>query len=150
ITREPSASRADLLMCAAFVALGATGLGLSLSLTGRPSVFPRIAFGATFGLSLLQLAVSGRRFVSGRAAARSPAQRGAHSIRIAWFVFFVANAWLFGLVIGTAVSAFVYLRWDAKESWGTTLAMTAILVALTWVLVVQLLQLSDRGLLAGG
>ena len=61
------------------------------------------------------------------------------------FVFFVANAWLLGLVIGTAVSALVYLRLDAKESWRTTLVMTTGLVGLTWVLVVQLLQLSDHG-----
>jgi hypothetical protein len=32
-----------------------------------------------------------------------------------------------------------------EESWRTTFAMTTILVGLTWVLVVQLLQLSDHG-----
>jgi hypothetical protein len=132
-------------MSACFAVVGAVGLGLSLSLTGRPSVLPRIAFGATFGLSLLQLALSSRRFGSGQPALRPPARGRVHLIRIAWFMFFVANAWLLGLVIGTAVSAFVYLRWDARESWRTTLAMTTGLVALTWVLVVQLLQLSDHG-----
>ncbi len=145
IEREASASRADVVMSACFAVVGAVGLALSLLLTGRPSVFPRIAFGATFGLSLLQLALSWRKVASGQAARRPPARGGTHLIRIAWFVLFVANAWLFGLVIGTAASALVYLRWDAKESWRTTLAMTTILAGLTWVLVVQLLQLSDRG-----
>lgn len=145
IAREASASRADLLMSACFALVGAVGLGLSLSLTGRPSVFPRIAFGATFGLSLLQLALSWRKVSSGQPAQRPPARGGAHLIRVAWFVVFVATAWIFGLVIGAAVSALVYLRWDAKESWRTTIAMTTVLAALTWVLVVQLLQLSDHG-----
>ena len=145
IARDASASRADVVMSACFAAVGAAGLALSLSLSGRPSVFPRIAFGATFGLSLLQLALSWRKLASGQPARRPPARDGTQLIRIGWFVFFVANAWLFGLVIGTAVSALVYLRWDAKESWRTTLAMTTVLVALTWVLVVQLLQLSDYG-----
>lgn len=145
IAREASASRADVLMSACFAAVGAAGLVLSLSLTGRPSMFPRIAFGATLGLSLLQLALSWRKVASGHPARRPAAQGGKHLIRIAWFVFFVANAWLFGLVIGTAASALVYLRLDAKESWRTTLVMTTALVGLTWVLVVQLLQLSDHG-----
>ena len=144
IARGASASRADVLMSACFAGVGAAGLALSLSLTGRPSMFPRIAFGATFGLSLLQLAISWRKVASGHPA-RRPAEGDKHLIRIGWFVFFVANAWLFGLVIGTAVSALVYLRLDAKESWRTTLVMTTALVGLTWVLVVQLLQLSDHG-----
>ena len=145
IEREASASRADVVMSGCFAAVGAAGLALSLLLTGRPSVFPRIAFGATFALSLLQLALSWRRLATGEPARRSRARDHTQLIRIAWFVFFVANAWMFGLVIGTAASALVYLRWDAKQSWRTTLAMTTILVGLTWVLVVQLLQLSDRG-----
>ena len=78
-------------------------------------------------------------------ARHSLAAGGKHLIRIGWFAFFVANAWLFGLVIGTAASVLVYLRLDAKESWRTTLALTTVLAGLTWVLVVQLLQLSDRG-----
>ena len=145
IAREPSASNADVVMSSFFAVIGAAGLGLSLSLTGRPSVFPRIAFGATFALSLLQLALSLHRVATDPPAPRSQVSGGKHLVRIAWFVFFVANAWLFGLVIGTAVSALVYLRWDARESWRMTLAMTTGLVALTWVLVVQLLQLSDHG-----
>jgi TctA family transporter len=145
IAREAFLARADVLMSACFAAVGAAGLALSLSLTGRPGVFPRIAFGATFGLAALQLALSWREVASGQPARRSPARGGKDLIRIAWFVFFVANAWLFGLVVGTAVSALVYLRSDAKESWRATLAMTAALVGLTWVLAVQLLQLSDHG-----
>ena len=145
IARASSASRADVLMSAGFAATGAAGLAISLSLTGRPSVFPRIAFGATLGLALLQLVLSWRKVASGDPAQRPPAQDHKHLIRIFWFGFFVANAWLFGLVIGTAVSALVYLRLDAKESWRTTLVMTTALVGLTWVLVVQLLQLSDHG-----
>jgi TctA family transporter len=145
IAREASASRADVVMSACFAAAGAAGLALSLSLTGRASVFPRIAFGATLGLAVLQLVLSWRKVGSGPPAPRLLAERGKHLVRIAWFVFFVVNAWLFGLVIGTAASALVYLRADAKESWRTTLAMTTILVGLTWVLVVQLLQLSDHG-----
>ncbi|HKW02416.1 MAG TPA: tripartite tricarboxylate transporter permease [Vicinamibacterales bacterium] len=143
VAREAAASRADILMSACFALVGAAGLGLSLSLTGRAAVFPRIAFGATFVLALLQLALSWRRFVSGQTSL--PAVRGEHLVRIAWFVFFVANGWIFGLAVGTAISAFVYLRGDAKESWRTTIAMTTVLAAVTWVLVVQLLQLSDRG-----
>jgi len=145
IAREASAWRADVLMSACFAAAATAGLVLSLSLTGRPSVFPRIAFGAMFGLSLLQLALSWRKVATAEAERRPPARGGTHLIRIAWFALFVANAWLFGLVIGTAASALVYLRWDAKESWRTTFVMTTILVGMTWVLVVQLLQLSDRG-----
>lgn len=145
IAREAVASPADVLMSACFAVAGMAGLVLSLQLAGRAAVFPRIAFGATFGVALLQLFLSWRKLASGQPATRPPV-RGEHLIRIAWFAFFVANAWLFGLVIGTAVSALVYLRWDAKESWRTTIAMTTVLVALTWVLVVQLLQLSDRGL----
>ena len=68
--RATSALRADVLMSACFAAAGAAGLALSLSLTGRPSVFPRIAFGATFGLALLQLALSWRK-----ARSDQPAQR---------------------------------------------------------------------------
>jgi putative tricarboxylic transport membrane protein len=145
IAREVPASRADFLMCGCFVAIGLAGLALSVPLTGRAAVFPRIAFGATLGLSVLQLALTARSVVSGHTELRPQAHDGAHLIRVAWFVFFVANAWLFGLVIGTAVSVLVYLRWDAKESWRTTLAMSVVLAALTWVLVVQLLQLSDHG-----
>src|SRR5262249_39792483 len=115
IAREASVSRLDFLMCVCLVVLGAAGVGLSLSLTGRAGVFRRIAFGATLGLALLQLVVSGRRVFSGQTF-RPQAGRGAHLIRLAWFMFFIANAWLFGLVIGTAVSAVAYLRWDAKES----------------------------------
>ena len=145
IARVSSASRADVVLSACFAAAGAAGLALSLSLSGRASVFPRIAFGATLFLSLLQLALSWRKVSSGQPARRPPAQGSKHLIRIAWFVFFVANAWLFGLVLGTAASALVYLRADAKESWRMTLAMTTGLVGLTWLLVVQLLQLSDHG-----
>jgi len=131
-------------MSACFAAVAAAGLVLSLMLTGRPSVFPRIAFAATLGLALLQLALSWRKVASGQPV--PPAQTGKHFIRMGWFVFFVANAWLLGLVAGTAVSALVYLRFDAKESWRTTAAMTTALVGLTWVLVVHLLQLSGHGL----
>ena len=148
VARTPSASRADLLMCLCVLVLGAAGLALSQSLSGRASVFPKIAFGALFGLALLQLVVSGRTFPSARAALQSR-EPSAHLIRITWFVIFVANAWFFGLVVGTALSAFVYLRVSAKESWRTTFAMMAGLAVLTWVLVVQLLQLSDYGALIG-
>ena len=132
-------------MSACFAAVGVAGLVLSLSLTGRPSVFPRIAFGATLGLSLLQLVLSWRKAALIQPARQSLAEGSKHLIRLGWFVFFVANAWLFGLVIGTAVSALVYVRLDAKESWRTTAALTTVLAGLTWVLVVQLLQISDRG-----
>jgi TctA family transporter len=145
IAFKASGSRADILLTGFFVAMGAAGLGLSLSLNGRPSVFPRIAFAATFGLALLQLALSWRKVASAQPAPQAPVDRGKHLVRIAWFVFFVASAWLFGLVIGTATSAVVYLRWDAKESWRTTVAITTVLVALTWLLVAQLLQLSGHG-----
>ena len=76
IAREASASRADVVMSACFAAVGAAGLALSLSLTGRPSVFPRIAFGATFGLALLQLALSWRKVASGQSARQPPARGG--------------------------------------------------------------------------
>jgi hypothetical protein len=144
MARESSTARADAVMSACFAAAAAAGLALSLMLTGRPSVFPRIAFGATLGLSLLQLVRSWRMIASGRPV-RPPGRGSKHLIRIAWFMFFVANAWLLGLVIGTAVSTLVYLRFDAKESWRTTFAMTTVLVGLTWVLVVQLLQVSGHG-----
>jgi len=143
--REGSTSRADVLMSASFAAAGAAGLALSLLLTGRPGVFPRIAFGATFALSLVQLVLSWRKVVSGQPVRRPSERGGKHLIRIAWFLFFVANAWLLGLVLGTAISALVYLRLDAKESWRTTLAMTTGLVGLTWLLVIQLLHLSGHG-----
>jgi putative tricarboxylic transport membrane protein len=139
-------SSADILMSAGFAVVSVAGLAMSLTLTGRARVFPEIAFGAAFGLALLQLALSWRRMPGGGAAQR-PTARGPHLVRLAWFVFFVANAWLLGLVIGITASAFVYLRWDAKESWRTTLGMTALLAAVTWVLVVVLLQLSDSGAL---
>jgi hypothetical protein len=145
IARVASTEGADVVLSACFVAAGAAGLALSLSLTGRPSVFPRIAFGATLGLSLLQLALSWRKVASGQPARRPPAQGGKHLIRTGWFLLFVANAWLFGLVLGTAASTLVYLRLDAKESWRTTFAMTTVLVGLTWLLVVHLLQLSGHG-----
>jgi len=145
MTHKASAPRADALMSICFAVVGVAGLALSLSLTGRASAFPRIAFGATLGLSLLQLARSWRKVGSVRSAPRPPSRPVEHLIRLAWFVFFVANTWLFGLVIGIAGSAFVYLRWDARESWQAALTMTAVLCALTWVLVVQLLHLSDHG-----
>ena len=145
ITHKASAPRADALMSICFAVVGVAGLALSLSLTGRASAFPRIAFGATLGLSLLQLARSWRKVGSVRSVPRPPSRPVEHLIRLAWFVFFVANTWLFGLVIGIAGSAFVYLRWDARESWQAALTMTAVLCALTWVLVVQLLHLSDHG-----
>lgn len=145
IAREASASRADVMMSACFAAAGAAGLALSLSLTGRASVFPRIAFGATLGLAVLQLALSWRKVASGQPVQLPPTRGRTHLIRIGWFVFFVANAWLFGLVLGTAASALVYLRFDAKESWRMTFAMTAALTGVTWLLVVQLLQLSGHG-----
>lgn len=145
MTHKASPARADVLMSMCFAVVGIAGLGLSLSLTGRASVFPRIAFGATLGLALLQLARSWRKAASVRSAPRPPSRAVEHLIRLAWFVFFVANTWLFGLVIGIPGSALVYLRWDAKESWQVALTMTAVLCALTWVLVVQLLHLSDHG-----
>ena len=110
IEREASASRADVVMSACFAAVGAAGLALSLLLTGRPSVFPRIAFGATFACHFCSSLCRGARLATGQPARRSPARDHTHLIRIAWFVFFVANAWMFGLVIGTAASALVYLR----------------------------------------
>jgi TctA family transporter len=143
--RESSSSRADVVVSACFAAIGAAGLAFSLTLTGRPSVFPRIAFSATLGLSLLQLVLSWRKVASGQPARRASMPVGTHLIRFAWFVFFVVNAWLFGLVIGVAASALVYLRSEAKESWRRTLAITAVLVGLTWLLVVQLLQMTDQG-----
>ena len=146
IAREPSASRADVVMSACFAAAGAAGLALSLMLTGRPSVFPRIAFGATLGLALLQLGLSWRKARSGQRVRLETARDAKHYIRMGWFVFFIANAWLLGLVVGTAASALVYLRFDARETWRTTVAMTALLVGLTWVLVVQVLQLSGHAL----
>jgi hypothetical protein len=142
--RDPA--RADLVLCAFFIALSLAGLGLSLSLTGRASFFPRVAFGLTLGLSLLQLSLSYRR---GAFARRLPhgRNRADDIARIVWLATFVANAWFFGLVIGITASTFIYLRWDARESWRTTFAMSATLGGLTWALVVHVLQLSDRGLL---
>lgn len=140
-----SAARPDLLMSICFTIVGVAGLALSLPLTGRASVFPRITFGLTFGLSLLQLARSWRKVASVGSAPRPSSRAVDHLVRLAWFVFFVANAWVFGLVIGITGSALVYLRSDAKESWQAALTMTAVLGAMTWVLVVQLLQLSDYG-----
>ena len=43
------------------------------------------------------------------------------------------------------MAPFVYLRWEARESWQAALTITAVLCALTWVLVPQLLHLSDHG-----
>jgi hypothetical protein len=135
IRREAVGPRADVSMTACFAVVGAAGLVLSLALNGRASVFPRIAFGATFALALLQILLSWRKAASGQPTQQSRSQGRKHLIRIAWFAFFVANAWLLGLVIGTAVSALLYLRLDAKESWRTTITMTAVLAGLTWVLV---------------
>ena len=115
IAREASASRADVLMSACFAAAGAAGLALSLSLTGRASVFPRIAFGATFGLALLQLVLSWRKAASGQPARPLTARSSKHLIRIGWFVFFVANAWLFGLVIGTGYRRLCICGWTRRN-----------------------------------
>jgi putative tricarboxylic transport membrane protein len=145
MTHTASSSRADVLMSICFAVVGVAGLALSLPLTGRASVFPRIAFAATLGLSLLQLVRSWRKVASVQSEPRPPSRAVEHLVRLAWFVFFVANAWLFGLVIGIAGSVLVYLRWDAKESWKAALTMTAVFCALTWVLAVQLLHLSDYG-----
>jgi putative tricarboxylic transport membrane protein len=138
-------SAGDLLMSAGLAAASAAGILLTVNLTGRSSFFPRVVLGATLVLALVQLMRSWRgRPASGIVSALRSGAPDALT-RIGWFVFFVMNAWLFGLTIGCPLSVFAYLRWGAHETWRMTLTMAAILGALTWLIVVVLLQVSDRG-----
>jgi hypothetical protein len=138
-------SAGDLPMSAGLAAASVTGILLTANLTGRSSFFPRVILGATLVLALVQLTRSWRgRPATGIASALRRSAPDALT-RIGWFALFGANAWLFGLTIGCPLSVFAYLRWGAHEPWRVTLTMTAMLGALTWLIVVVLLQVSDRG-----
>ena len=125
-------------MSAGLVVLSVLGLLMGLSLTGAPAFFPRLAFGAMLCLALPYTVVSSRTpevrklFVSRPGIAED-------AVRLGWFLGFVAAAWALGLVAGICLSAIVYLRWDARESWPTTLTLAGALGLVAWALAVYVM-----------
>ena len=125
-------------MSAGLVALSVLGLLMSLSLTGAPAFFPRVAFVAMLCLAL-PLTVASWRTRGVREVVASRLGTAEDAVRIAWFFGFVAAAWALGLVAGICLSAIVYLRWDARESWPTTLTLAGALGLVAWALAVHVM-----------
>jgi putative tricarboxylic transport membrane protein len=135
---QRGASPGDMRMSAGLVVLSALGLLMGLSLTGAPAFFPRVAFGAMLCLALPYTVASWRTRGVREAFASRPGT-AEDAVRLGWFLGFVAAAWALGLVAGICLSALIYLRWDARESWRTTLTLTGALGLVAWALAVHVI-----------
>jgi hypothetical protein len=62
-------------------------------------------------------------------------------VMFAWFFGFLLAVWLLGFTIAIPLMMFSYLKLQSRESWLTSISLTAIAFVLYWVLFVKLLTL---------
>jgi Tripartite tricarboxylate transporter TctB family len=62
-------------------------------------------------------------------------------IMFSWFFGFLLGIWLVGFPISIVVMMFTYLKIQSRESWVTSIGLTAIAFVFFWMLFVKLLTL---------
>jgi hypothetical protein len=62
-------------------------------------------------------------------------------VMFTWFFCFLLGIWLVGFPISIVVMMFTYLKIQSRESWVTSISLTAIAFGVFWMLFVKLLTL---------
>jgi len=62
-------------------------------------------------------------------------------VMFTWFFGFLLGIWLLGFPISIVIMMFSYLKIQSKESWVTSISLTAIAFGFFWMLFVKLLTL---------
>ncbi len=62
-------------------------------------------------------------------------------VMFAWLFGFFFLIWLFGFNIGIPLMVFCYLKFQSRESWALSVALTAIAFVFFWILFVKVLTL---------
>lgn len=127
-------SAGDVPLSAGLGLLSAGALWMTRSWSAASGFMPRFAFGATLALSIVTL-VSARRRASNEPPAPARVVTADNGARLGWLACFTLSAWALGLIAGIGLPALAYFRWEARESWPVTLALTSGVVLLTWSLV---------------
>ena len=125
--------------------LGAGILGIILILTSLVGeIFPAIGRRLSAGY-FTTLSVSS---ASEEAASESTKSL---AITLGWIVFFAFLVFIFGFIIATAVSVFIYFKWFRGMSWIKSLAMGGAMCAFVWFVFNVVISLGlFPGILFGG
>jgi hypothetical protein len=62
-------------------------------------------------------------------------------VMFTWFFGFLLGVWLLGFPISIVIMMFSYLKIQSRESWVTSIGLTAIAISVFWMLFVKLLTL---------
>jgi uncharacterized membrane protein len=62
-------------------------------------------------------------------------------VMFTWFFGFLLGVWLLGFPISIVTMMFSYLKIQSKESWVTSISLTAVAISVFWMLFVKLLTL---------
>ena len=130
----------------AFIALVALMLAAAAGLSRVSGWIPLIVLSATLVLLLWQLAVellaarSGEPGKQGSGAAPGADRSGRRaSAAVAWIGALLLLSWLTGVVAGASVFSLAWLRWHARERWGSSAAQAAALGLALWLVFGQIL-----------
>ena len=155
---------ADLVLAAGVLLLFVTALLETFEWSFRTALFPRIVTVAGALFALVLLVTSGwarysRRRDRGAVAQLAPdelldeedvhdqaveyvyatAGKAAWAQALAWVALFVVLLWVTGLFVTAGVFAFTYLRWGASRSWLFAAVYAAVMAAVLYVALSQLL-----------
>jgi hypothetical protein len=62
-------------------------------------------------------------------------------VMFSWFFGFLLGIWLLGYALSIVIMMFSYLKIQSRESWVTSIGLTAIAISVFWMLFVKLLTL---------
>lgn len=141
--RLPSSLHTDLGLAALCTAVAATGLYYSLELAPRAAFFPRLVLAITLALSSSLVGITAWRVVTHTTATVRRSEPWLAPV--GWLAIFSVSSWLLGLVLGAGVSTALFSRLKARESWRATVATTAVVSLVAYVLVVYVQRASDEG-----
>jgi hypothetical protein len=130
-----------LALTLAFIVLAGAMLWSTFGLSRVSGWIPQVVAAATLALLLLQLALDWRAAATPGAGTDTVAGRRRREwAAIGWISSLLLAAWLLGVVCGSALFCFAWLRWHAGERWGLCALFAAALGLALWLVFGVLLR----------
>ena len=127
------------------IIVAALGLWVTRTWPYKTALFPRATANVILIVALLSLGVELRKKSKQGETTKAPVLKPGFAknavVNFGWLAGYVITTWLLGYMIASALYVFLYMKVKGKQSWLSSILVTAGSIGFLWVIFIVLLKI---------